>query len=102
MQYSADLLSPACPGVVVIRRIATKPGTLNPIAKSAAVKLCCSLSGKSQREVARHFGYGSESSAGKQRKLLASELGGNPDLARALARIESAVAASAGRKKEGR
>ena len=33
--------------------------------KSVAVALCCQLMGKSQREIGRYFGYGSESSVGK-------------------------------------
>jgi len=41
------------------------------VAKAAAIELCCRLTGKSQREVGARFGYHSESSVGKQRKLLA-------------------------------
>ena len=41
------------------------------VAKAAARDLCCRLTGKSQREVGACFGYHSESSVGKQRKLLA-------------------------------
>ena len=39
-------------------------------AKMVAVELCCQLTGKTQRELAVHFGYKSESSIGKERKLL--------------------------------
>lgn len=38
--------------------------------KAVAIELCCQLTGKTQRELAVHFGYTSESSIGKQRKLL--------------------------------
>jgi chromosomal replication initiation ATPase DnaA len=41
------------------------------VAKAVAVELSCRLTGKSQREVGSYYGYGSESSVGKQRKLLA-------------------------------
>jgi REP element-mobilizing transposase RayT len=41
------------------------------VAKAVAVELSCRLTGKSQREVGRYYGYGHESSVGKQRKLLA-------------------------------
>jgi len=39
-------------------------------AKMVAVELCCQLTGKTQRELAVHFGYKSESFIGKERKLL--------------------------------
>ncbi len=38
------------------------------IAKVVAVELACRLTGKSQREVGRYFGYTSESSVSKQRR----------------------------------
>ena len=37
--------------------------------KALVVEWCCLLSDASQRAVARHVGYGSESAVGKARKL---------------------------------
>ena len=60
-------------------------------AKAVAVDLCCRLTGRSQREVARYFGYRSESAAGKQRRLVLDRLVEDDGLARRMARIETAV-----------
>lgn len=57
------------------------------VTKAAAIELCCRLTGKSQREVGRHFGYRSESSVGKQRSLLARLVGEDKALAARLAQI---------------
>ena len=61
------------------------------LAKAVAVELCCRLTGRSQREVARYFGYRSESAAGKQRRLVQAQLAEDKKLAGRIARIESAV-----------
>lgn len=55
--------------------------------KALAVELCCRCSGASQREVAKRFGYGSESSVGKARQLARAMLAGDSGLARRVARI---------------
>lgn len=59
--------------------------------KAVAVDLCCSLTGLSQREVARHFGYGSESAVGKQRSLVRSKRAVDSQLDKTMTRIESTV-----------
>ena len=56
-------------------------------AKAVAVELCCRLSGCTQREVARHFAYGSESAIGKQRRKLAGQMAEDESLARVLNRL---------------
>ena len=56
--------------------------------KAAAVELCCQLCGKTQRELAEHFGYTSDSSMGKQRKRLASLMRANASLAAKLAKLK--------------
>ena len=61
------------------------------VAKAVAVELCCRLTGRSQREVARYFGYRSESAAGKQRRLVQVQLAGDKKLAGRIANIESVV-----------
>ncbi len=49
-------------------------------AKSVAIELCCQLSGKTQRDIGEYFGYGSESSVGKQRGRLREKLEQNKKL----------------------
>ena len=61
------------------------------LAKAVAVELCCRLTGRTQRAVARHFGYGSESAAGKQRRRVRAKLAEDGGLARRMARIEATV-----------
>jgi putative transposase len=56
-------------------------------AKSIAIEICCRLSGCTQREVARHFAYGSESAVGKQRQMLAARLEKDPSLSRHLKQL---------------
>jgi hypothetical protein len=46
-------------------------GQHSRVAKSVAVELCCRLSGKSQREVGRYFGYRTDGGVSKQRQRLA-------------------------------
>lgn len=41
------------------------------MAKTVAIELCCRLSGKSQREVGKYFGYTTDSGACQQRRKLA-------------------------------
>jgi len=57
-------------------------------AKAVAVEMCCRLSGVSQRAVARHFGYRSESSIGKLRESLRGQCANDPKLARRVAGLE--------------
>lgn len=56
--------------------------------KAVAVELCCQLSGKTQRELAAHFGYTSDSSMGKQRKRLAALAGPDAPLAAKIAKLK--------------
>jgi chromosomal replication initiation ATPase DnaA len=46
-------------------------GQHSRVAKSVAVELCCRLSGRSQREVGRYFGYSTDGGVSKQRQRLA-------------------------------
>jgi len=57
------------------------------LVKAVAVELCCKLSGQTQTEVAKHFGYREQSAVGKRRKALASRLTADPALRRQLAAI---------------
>ena len=57
--------------------------------KAAAVELCCQLTGKSQREIASHYGYTSDSSIGKQRKAFAGMLTDDKALSARIAKIRS-------------
>jgi len=47
------------------------------------VEWCCRLSDASQRAVARHLGYGSESAVGKARKRAQAALAQEPEFAEA-------------------
>ena len=62
--------------------------------KVLAVELCCRLTGRSQREVARRLGYGSEGAVSKQRGLWRRLSGEDPRLARRLQRLERLFANS--------
>jgi len=64
------------------------------IAKAVAVELCCRLSGLTQREIAGHFGYRSESSVGKQRQAIATRLDADPSLDRKVATLMKKLDAS--------
>lgn len=59
--------------------------------KAVAVELCCQLSGKTQRDLAAHFGYTSDSSMGKQRKRLALLAGADAHLATKIANLKKAL-----------
>jgi putative transposase len=61
------------------------------LAKTVAVELSCRLTGKSQREVGMYYGYGHESSVGKQRKLLASLTAGDAGLAKRIDKLAGEV-----------
>jgi hypothetical protein len=56
--------------------------------KAVALELCCQLTGKTQRQLAAHFGYTSESSMGKQRKRLAQLAGADERLAAKIAKVK--------------
>ena len=56
-------------------------------AKSMAIELCCRFTGLSQREIALHFGYGSESSVGKQRKRFSASVIAGEHCRKLLSRI---------------
>lgn len=60
--------------------------------KAVAVELCCLLTGKTQRELAEHFGYTSDSSMGKQRKRWASLVRADVRLAGKLAKLKGRLA----------
>lgn len=62
------------------------------VVKSVAVELCCQLSGKTQRELAAHFGYTSDSSMGKQRRRLAVRACTDTHLATQIAKLKAALA----------
>jgi len=59
--------------------------------KAVAVDLCCQLTGKTQRELAAHFGYTSDSSMGKQRKRLASLVRTDARLAAKIAKLKATL-----------
>ncbi len=76
------ILSPMADGGDLLLR-GKRVGT----AESVAIEICCRLSGCTQREVARHFAYGSESAVGKQRQMLAARLEKDPSLSRHLKQL---------------
>jgi hypothetical protein len=61
------------------------------VANAVAVELCCQLSGKTQRELAAHCGYTSDSSMGKQRKRLAALAGTAAPLAAKIAKLKETL-----------
>ena len=64
------------------------------VAKAVALELCCRLTGETQRAIARHFGYGSESAVGKQRKRLAALCGRQTDLEQRVQTLISACSSA--------
>jgi len=66
-------------------------GHRSGIAKSIAVELCCALGGKSQRAIARHYGYRSDAGVTRQRRTLRRKLTESPSLQRRVARIEKGL-----------
>jgi hypothetical protein len=56
-------------------------------AKGAALELCCRLTDISQRALSVRFGYGHESSVGKQRRAFAARLAEDQGLARRFNRL---------------
>jgi putative transposase len=61
------------------------------VVKSMVVELCCRMSGSSQRDVGRYFGYGSDSGVSKQRRRFAEVFGRDKGLADRFGRLESRV-----------
>ena len=57
------------------------------IVKSLAVELRCMLSGKSQRDAARYYGYRTDGGVARQRRLLRQKRRNSPPLERRLPRI---------------
>ena len=73
-------------GEAVAAEFGVKPSDLHAhghragIAKSLAVELCCMLSGKSQRDVARYYGYRTDGGVARQRRLLRQKMRNSPPL----------------------
>jgi hypothetical protein len=63
------------------------------VAKKVAVELCCQLSGLSQREVGRHFGYTGNGAVGKQRQKLKEILTSDTALTRQVGRLREQLRA---------
>jgi hypothetical protein len=61
------------------------------LVKALTLELCCQLTGKSQREIGRYFGYTSDASVGKQRKRLAEAMSSGKTLARKLTKLKKTV-----------
>ena len=57
-------------------------------AETVAIELCCGLSGRTQRDIARQFGYKSESAVGKQRQQLMARLKEDASLARKMKQLK--------------
>jgi len=57
-------------------------------AKMIALELACRYTGATQRALAKHFGYRSESTVSRQRSRLRERLESNPKLARCLVQLE--------------
>ena len=56
-------------------------------AKAVAVELCCMLTGRSQRELARHFGYKTDAGVSRQRRVVRERAAEDPKLRRAIQRL---------------
>ena len=61
------------------------------VAKAVAIELCCCLSGHTQRDLARHFGYKSESAIGKQRQKLMAQMKQDASLARKMKQLRRKI-----------
>ncbi len=64
------------------------------IARSVAMELCCQLTGVSQREIARHFGYKTDAGVSKQRRVLRGTMRGNPEIEKRIKKIKKKLSQS--------
>ena len=64
------------------------------MAKMVAVEMCCALSGKSQREVARLYGCRTDGGVARQRRVLRERMRDDPALARRVARMRQEIASA--------
>ncbi len=64
------------------------------VAKIVAIELCCQLTGVSQREIARHFGYKTDAGVSKQRRVLRGTMRGNPELEKRIKKIKKKLSQS--------
>ena len=84
-------------GEAVAAEFGVKPSDLHAhghragIAKSLAVELCCMLSGKSQRDAARYYGYRTDGGVARQRRLLRQKMRNSPPLERRLAYLRKSL-----------
>jgi hypothetical protein len=69
-------------------------GHRSGLAKTVAIELCCRYSGKSQRDLMRHFGYSSDSGIARQRRVLREKLRSSAALRRRLAGMERSLSRS--------
>jgi putative transposase len=56
-------------------------------AKGVVVELCCMLSGKTQREVARHYGFKTDAGVSRQRRVLREKAQADPSLQTQIRRL---------------
>ena len=56
-------------------------------AKGVAIELCCMLSGKNQRQIARHFGYKTDAGISRQRRILREKAKVDPAIQKQLKRL---------------
>lgn len=58
------------------------------IAKGVAIELCCELAGKSQREIAKHFGYKTDAGITRQRRVLRDHMAKSPAIERCIMKLK--------------
>jgi len=57
------------------------------IAKAVAIDLCCMLSGKTQRDIARHFGFKTDAGISRQRRVLREKAAKDPGIEKQIQRL---------------
>jgi putative transposase len=66
--------------------------------KAMAIELACRVTGRSQREIGRHFGYASDAGVAKSRRALAEQLKSDASLRSRLRELESGARVACGLK----
>jgi chromosomal replication initiation ATPase DnaA len=62
------------------------------VAKSVAIELCCMLSGKTQRDIAKHFGFKTDAGISRQRRVLGERLSEDAALRRKIQNLAKQLA----------
>lgn len=68
-------------------------GSRGGVAKSVAIELCCRLSGKTQREIAKHYAYKTDAGVSRQRRVLREKVSQDAGLRRQVERLKKRLVA---------